>query len=223
MAAKGNDIKRLQKELAKTAKTADAPVSAALVDGNIFNWIGEIKGPSETAYEGGEFRVMIHIHQDYPYRPPKMRFLTKLWHPNISSKTGAICLDILGKEWSPALTIRTVLLSLQALLSSPEPDDPQDAVVAEMYKSDKKQFEETARLWTSLFAHGREETQDEKVTKVANFLNIDEGRARRALERYKWDEMSAISAIDFGEDQKPLPEEVVQKTRWQQSCCCTLQ
>jgi ubiquitin-conjugating enzyme (huntingtin interacting protein 2) len=67
-----------------------------------------------------------------------MKFDTRIWHPNISSQTGAICLDILKNEWSPALSIRTALLSLQALLCSPEPgilpfiipDDPQDAVVA---------------------------------------------------------------------------------------------
>lgn len=59
-----------------------------------------------------------------------MKFDAKIWHPNISSQTEAICLDILKDEWSPAMTIRTALLSLQALLCNPEPDDPQDAVVA---------------------------------------------------------------------------------------------
>ena len=59
-----------------------------------------------------------------------MKFDTKIWHPNISSQTGAICLYILKNEWTPALTIRTALISLQALLCAPEPDDPQDAEVA---------------------------------------------------------------------------------------------
>ena len=72
----------------------------------------------------------INIPPDYPIKPPKMKFDTKIWHPNISSQTGAICLDILKNEWTPALTIRTALISLQALLCSPEPDDPQDAEVA---------------------------------------------------------------------------------------------
>ena len=57
--------------------------------------------------------------------PPKMRFRSKVWHPNVSSANGAICLDILKDQWSPALTLKTALLSLQALLSSPQPDDPQ--------------------------------------------------------------------------------------------------
>ena len=66
----------------------------------------------------------IQIPADYPFKPPKMKFDTKIWHPNISSQTGAICLDILKNEWTPALTIRTALISLQALLCAPEPDDP---------------------------------------------------------------------------------------------------
>ena len=66
----------------------------------------------------------IQIPADYPFKPPKMKFDTKIWHPNISSQTGAICLDILKNEWTPALTIRTGLISLQALLCAPEPDDP---------------------------------------------------------------------------------------------------
>lgn len=61
----------------------------------------------------------------YPFVPPKMRFITKVWHPNVSSANGAICLDILKDQWSPALTLKTALLSLQALLASPEPNDPQ--------------------------------------------------------------------------------------------------
>merc|ERR550525_1901417 len=88
----------------------------------------------------------------YPFSPPQMKFDTKVWHPNISSQTGAICLDILKEEWSPALTIRTALLSLQALLSTPEPDDPQDAEVATQYKHDRSSFTANAKEWTKKYA-----------------------------------------------------------------------
>jgi hypothetical protein len=74
----------------------------------------------------------------------------QVWHPNISSQTGAICLDILKDEWSPALGIKTALLSLQLLLQCPEPDDPQDAVVAKQYISDRKEYEQQALNWTSM-------------------------------------------------------------------------
>jgi len=79
---------------------------------------------SDTCYAEGVFIIDIQIPTDYPFKPPIMKFDTKIWHPNISSQTGAICLDILKNEWTPALTIRTALISLQALLSAPEADDP---------------------------------------------------------------------------------------------------
>ncbi len=69
--------------------------------------------------------AVTHAEDQYPFVPPKMRFRSKVWHPNVSSANGAICLDILKDQWSPALTLKTALLSLQALLSSPQPDDPQ--------------------------------------------------------------------------------------------------
>ena len=114
-----------------------------------------------------------------------MQFDTKIWHPNISSQTGAICLDILKNEWTPALTIRTALISLQALLSAPEPDDPQDAEVANMYKSDIKQFEEYAKEWTMKFAV--EETESDKVRKITD-MGFSDIMAVEALEKYDYDE-----------------------------------
>ncbi|CAN0113409.1 unnamed protein product [Hapterophycus canaliculatus] len=83
--------------------------------------------------------------------PPKVRFLTKIYHPNID-KLGRICLDILKDKWSPALQIRTVLLSIQALLSAPNPDDPLANDVAEMWKTNEAQALQTARDWTQRLA-----------------------------------------------------------------------
>jgi ubiquitin-conjugating enzyme (huntingtin interacting protein 2) len=83
-----------------------------LVDNCIDHWKGFITGPSDTPYDSGYFQIDIVVVPEYPYKPPKMKFDTKIWHPNISSQTGAICLDILKDEWSPALSIRTTLLSL---------------------------------------------------------------------------------------------------------------
>jgi ubiquitin-conjugating enzyme (huntingtin interacting protein 2) len=109
---------------------------------------------SDTPYESGTFLLEIHVPETYPFNPPKVKFLTKIWHPNISSVTGAICLDILKDNWAAAMTLRTVLLSLQALLASAEPDDPQDAVVATQYKENHEMFCKTARHWTNCYAKG---------------------------------------------------------------------
>ncbi|XP_011804476.1 PREDICTED: ubiquitin-conjugating enzyme E2 K isoform X3 [Colobus angolensis palliatus] len=111
-------------------KTSKNQIKVDLVDENFTELRGEIAGPPDTPYEGGRYQLEIKIPETYPFNPPKVRFITKIWHPNISSVTGAICLDILKDQWAAAMTLRTVLLSLQALLAAAEPDDPQDAVVA---------------------------------------------------------------------------------------------
>jgi ubiquitin-conjugating enzyme (huntingtin interacting protein 2) len=83
-----------------------------------------------------------------------MKFTTKVYHPNVSSASGAICLDILKDAWSPVLTLKSTLISLQSLLCSPEPNDPQDAEVAKHYMTSRTSFEDTARYWTHVYAGG---------------------------------------------------------------------
>merc|ERR1712187_609010 len=136
-----------------------------------------------SPYEGGVFEIDIVIPAQYPFEPPKMKFLTKIWHPNVSSQTGAICLDVLGKEWSPALTIRTALLSIQALLSAPEPSDPQDAEVAEMYKSNRELFLQTAKYWTETFAAEKISSNDEKGQKIVE-MGFTADQAQAALDKH---------------------------------------
>ncbi|KAF2143075.1 uncharacterized protein K452DRAFT_226241 [Aplosporella prunicola CBS 121167] len=113
---------------------------------------GFFQGPPDTPYEGGRYAVDIRIPTDYPFRPPVMKFETRIWHPNVSSQTGAICLDTLSQAWSPVLTIKSALISLQSLLSTPEPKDPQDAEVASMLIKHPAEFEHKARDWAVKYA-----------------------------------------------------------------------
>lgn len=135
----------------------------------------------------------IKIPESYPFNPPKVRFLTKIWHPNISSVTGAICLDILKDQWAAAMTIRTVLLSVQALLSCPEPNNPQDAVVAKQFKERQDLYVLTAKHWTSVYAKCDNSKEfiytefDNKISKLMEIMNIDEHKARVALSSNNWD------------------------------------
>ena len=110
-----------------------------------------MEGPQGTPYENGFYRLELFLPEGYPMEPPKVRFLTKIYHPNID-KLGRICLDILKDKWSPALQIRTVLLSVQALLSSPEPDDPLDTNVAEHFKQNLSAAQSVARQWNATHA-----------------------------------------------------------------------
>ncbi|CAB4035966.1 ubiquitin-conjugating enzyme E2-22 kDa, partial [Paramuricea clavata] len=88
-------------------------ISVQLVGDSFSKLRGELAGPPDTPYEGGRYVVDISVPETYPFNPPKVKFLTRIWHPNISSVTGAICLDVLKDQWAAAMTLRTVLLSIQ--------------------------------------------------------------------------------------------------------------
>ena len=145
------DIKRLQKELIDMQKDATPNLSAGPVNGNLFEWESVILGPIGTPYEGGVFNLSISIPSNYPFKPPIVIFKTKIYHPNINS-SGSICLDILKNQWSPALTISKILLSICSLLSDPNPNDPLVPDIAKLLKDNPEIYNVNAREWTNLYA-----------------------------------------------------------------------
>ncbi|KAF5442219.1 hypothetical protein F2P56_034904, partial [Juglans regia] len=145
--------KRILKELKDLQKDPPTSCSAGPVAEDMFHWQATIMGPPDSPYAGGVFLVTIHFPPDYPFKPPKVAFRTKVFHPNINSN-GSICLDILKEQWSPALTISKVLLSICSLLTDPNPDDPLVPEIAHMYKTDRNKYETTARSWTQKYAMG---------------------------------------------------------------------
>ncbi|XP_032154166.1 ubiquitin-conjugating enzyme E2 N-like [Sapajus apella] len=110
-----------------------------------------IAGPQDSPSKGGTFKLELFLPEEHPMAAPKVRFMTKIYHPNVD-KLGRICLDILKDKGSPALQIRIVLLSIQALLSAANPDDPLVNDVVEQWKTNAAQATETARAWTRLYA-----------------------------------------------------------------------
>ncbi|KAF4222613.1 hypothetical protein CNMCM5878_003651 [Aspergillus fumigatiaffinis] len=125
--------------------------SAGPVGDDLFHWQATIMGPGDSPYSGGVFFLTIHFPTDYPFKPPKVNFTTRIYHPNINSN-GSICLDILRDQWSPALTISKVLLSICSMLTDPNPDDPLVPEIAHVYKTDRPRYEATAREWTRKYA-----------------------------------------------------------------------
>lgn len=144
--------RRITKELADLNLDPASGIRITPAEDSIMNLIGTFTGPPDTPYASGTFTVNISLPPTYPFVPPKMKFATKVWHPNVSSQTGAICLDTLAAKWTPVLTLKTALLSLQALLAVPEPRDPQDAEVAGMMLRDPIGFERKAKEWAVRFA-----------------------------------------------------------------------
>lgn len=110
-------------------------------DGNLFSWTGTIKGVCDTVYQDQVYKVSIQFSQDYPYKAPTVTFVTPIFHPNVD-QYGNICLDILKDKWSAVYNVRTVLISLQSLLSDPNNDSPLNIQAANLWANQ----EEYARI-----------------------------------------------------------------------------
>ncbi len=146
-------LRRIQKELNDLQKDAPDNCSAGPQGDNLYIWEGMIMGPTGSPYVGGIFKLEIHFPSDYPFKPPKVVFKTKVYHPNINS-AGNICLDILKDQWSPALTIGKVLLSISSLLMDANPKDPLVPEIANLYEKNRAEYENNARSWTAMYAMG---------------------------------------------------------------------
>ena len=144
-------LRRIQREHQDFMKDAPENCSAGPRDDNLYIWDAMILGPTDSPYVGGMFKMEIHFPNDYPFKPPKVTFLTKIYHPNISS-AGNICLDILKDQWSPALTVTKVLLSICSLLTDPTPKDPLVPDIATQYMNSRQEYDATAREWTLRYA-----------------------------------------------------------------------
>ncbi|GAA6000277.1 hypothetical protein JCM10207_007936 [Rhodosporidiobolus poonsookiae] len=146
--------KRIAKELADLSKPNALPDGCSAGptnDDNVYEWDAQIDGPPDSPYEGGRFALHITLPSDYPFRPPKVTFQTRIYHCNINSQ-GGICLDILKNQWSPALSIIKVLLSVASLLADPNPHDPLVPDIAQKYLKNRKEHDKTAKEWTQKHA-----------------------------------------------------------------------
>ena len=142
---------RLEKEYEDFQRDPPTNCSAAPKDGDIYTWEAVIYGSTGSVYEGGIFNLIIEFPKNYPFKPPKVKFTTKIYHPNINL-AGGICLDILKDNWSPALTISKVLISICSLLTDPNPDDPLVPEIADIYVKNRLKYDLTAREWTNFYA-----------------------------------------------------------------------
>ena len=144
-------LKRIAEELKEITKDPPTNCSAGPVEEDLFHWVATIMGPEDSPYHGGIFYLDIYFTNDYPFKPPKINFKTQIYHPNINT-SGAICLDILKDQWSPALTIYKVLISICSLLTDPNPNDPLEPDIANVYLENRETYNETAKMWTYQYA-----------------------------------------------------------------------
>ena len=148
-------IQRLNKELLELQNNPPTNCSAGLIDDDIYCWQATILGPEGSPYEGGVFYLRIEFPEDYPFKPPKVTFITKIYHCNINT-AGNICLDILKEQWSPALTISKVLLSICSMMDDQNPKDPLMLDIANQYTNNIDEFILTAQMYTLKYATAEE-------------------------------------------------------------------
>jgi len=147
-------IDTLNKEIADLNKgMASMPwlSSAAPKADNLFEWEATLKGPEETPYEGGVFKVGVSFPSDFPFKPPTVKFETKIYHCNVS-ESGDVCMGLLKDGWSPGLRVDRVLKELRQLIASPNPDDPLDASIAAEFTGNRAEFDKKAAAWVRQYA-----------------------------------------------------------------------
>ena len=129
--------KRIMKEIEKIRNGDFKEVEITIPDeSNIRNLNAILDGPEDTAYEGIKYIVSLKLGKEYPMKPPTVKFVSKIFHPNVGSG-GSICLDILQNKWSPAMSIANIITSLQLLLQEPNPSSPLNGEAARLFNSDK--------------------------------------------------------------------------------------
>ncbi len=192
-----NRINKEIRDLMKDNNISKDGYSVELVDESKTHLIARISGPPDIQYSGGIFEIGIELRDGYPVIPPVFKFFTIIWHPNISSIDGTICLDAFNCKWNPYMSLSTALSTIQSLLSTPEPHIPQDSVVANQYLDERQLFDKTAKYWTYIYAMDEENRQkfyrtefdvfDDLVRNLMRAKNISRDKSLTALSCNDWD------------------------------------
>lgn len=141
----------LEALLQDTSQGSQRPSAAPRSLETLLEWDAKLDGPKDTPYAGGVFKLALWFPETYPFKPPRAEFVTPCYHPNVSDR-GKICLNILKEEWSPMLTVASLLLCISALLSQPNADDPLNIEAADAFRNNPAEFHKTAVEWTRRFA-----------------------------------------------------------------------
>ncbi|KRZ70286.1 Ubiquitin-conjugating enzyme E2 1 [Trichinella papuae] len=131
--------RRLMRDFKRLQDDPPSGVSGAPTEDNILIWQAIIFGPQDSPFEDGTFKVILQFTEEYPNKPPNVKFLSKMFHPNVYSD-GSICLDILQNRWSPTYDVAAILTSLQSLLDEPNPNSPANSVAAQLYQENRKEY-----------------------------------------------------------------------------------
>ncbi|VDK45646.1 unnamed protein product [Anisakis simplex] len=132
--------RRLMRDFKKLQEDPPAGVSGAPTEDNILMWEAVIFGPQDTPFEDGTFKLTLEFTEEYPNKPPTVKFISKMFHPNVYAD-GSICLDILQNRWSPTYDVASILTSIQSLLDEPNPNSPANSLAAQLYQENRREYE----------------------------------------------------------------------------------
>lgn len=136
--------RRLMRDFKRMQTDPPAGVSASPVPDNVMTWNAVIIGPADTPFEDGTFRLVMHFEEQYPNKPPSVKFISQMFHPNVYA-TGELCLDILQNRWSPTYDVAAVLTSIQSLLNDPNTGSPANVEASNLYKDNRKEYYKRVR------------------------------------------------------------------------------
>ena len=199
--------RRINKELKCLVNESPVNYNAApLNEEDLTLWQAVILGPDGSEYENGTFFLEVHFPTCYPFKPPRVRFLTPILHPNINER-GALNLDVLKDHWSPALTISKILLSIYSLLTDPNPDDPLIPYLARLYKQDRKKYE--AKVKQHTYEHAIVNHREIRFNNESYILPLKVYSLKRWCRRTIRNSTSSSSShVNSGIKKLPLPSRI---------------
>ncbi|KAL3095340.1 hypothetical protein niasHS_007439 [Heterodera schachtii] len=155
--------RRLMRDFKKLQDDPPAGVCGAPTEESIMRWEAVIFGPQDTPFEDGTFKLTLEFTEEYPNKPPTVKFVSKMFHPNVYAD-GSICLDILQNQWSPTYDVAAILTSIQSLLDEPNPNSPANSLAAQLYQENRREYEKRVQAiveqsWTS-FSDGNSEERN---------------------------------------------------------------
>ena len=150
---------RLRQELSRLSDNPPEGISCYLKADTINRMTATIVGPHGSPYEGGLFVLELEIENSYPFEPPRLKFVTPVYHPNIDT-SGRVCMDLLKMPpsggWKPTIMLENLLVAVQMLLANPNPDDPLMPEIASEFRTNRAEFDKKATESTKQHAQHKE-------------------------------------------------------------------
>ncbi|CAI5715360.1 unnamed protein product [Hyaloperonospora brassicae] len=144
--------RRLTKELTELTQNPPDWCTVSTVDDNLMHWHAVLTGPENSPYAGGVFHLDLQFPGEYPFKAPRVRFVTRVYHPNIKSQSGEICADVISENWTPTLNVLHCLTVIKQILEQPDMDNPLEPEIAKQMHENKVEFDKTATEWTKQYA-----------------------------------------------------------------------